>query len=125
MVENGRVRSHAGDAPLRFPGEPRLRYVEERAAVRLGRATQVSRWPRATSWPSSTMTWWWTQPGSTTASRPSRLADDIACVTGLILPLTLESQSQLLLEQFATFGKGFRRKVYRLPDGASQDPLFP
>lgn len=52
-------------------------------------------------------------------------ADDIACVTGLILPLTLESQSQLLLEQFATFGKGFRRKVYRLPDASSQDPLFP
>jgi GT2 family glycosyltransferase len=52
-------------------------------------------------------------------------ADDIACVTGLILPLTLESQSQLLLEQFATFGKGFRRKVYRLPDASAQDPLFP
>jgi GT2 family glycosyltransferase len=52
-------------------------------------------------------------------------ADDIACVTGLILPLALESQSQLLLEQFATFGKGFRRKVYRLPDARSQDPLFP
>ena len=52
-------------------------------------------------------------------------ADDIACVTGLILPLTLESQSQLLLEQFATFGKGFHRKVYRLPDASSQDPLFP
>ena len=46
-------------------------------------------------------------------------------MTGLILPLTLESQSQLLLEQFATFGKGFHRKVYRLPDAASQDPLFP
>ena len=52
-------------------------------------------------------------------------ADDIACVTGLILPLTLESQSQLLLEQFATFGKGFRRKIYRLPDARGQDPLFP
>jgi GT2 family glycosyltransferase len=52
-------------------------------------------------------------------------ADDVACVTGLILPLTLESHSQLLLEQFATFGKGFRREVYRLPDSSSRDPLFP
>ena len=57
--------------------------------------------------------------------RAFEAADDIACVTGLILPLTLESQSQLLLEQFATFGKGFHRKVYRLPDARSQDPLFP
>jgi GT2 family glycosyltransferase len=52
-------------------------------------------------------------------------ADDIACVTGLILPLTLESHSQLLLEQFASFGKGFRRRVYRLPDATARDPLFP
>jgi GT2 family glycosyltransferase len=52
-------------------------------------------------------------------------ADDVACVTGLILPLELETHSQLLLEQFATFGKGFRRRTYRLREARSADPLFP
>jgi GT2 family glycosyltransferase len=52
-------------------------------------------------------------------------ADDVACVTGLILPLALESPGQVLVEQFASFGKGFSRRVYRLPEAASRDPLFP
>ncbi len=52
-------------------------------------------------------------------------AEDIACVTGLILPLELETDSQLLLEQFASFGKGFRRHTYRLPDAREENPLLP
>ncbi len=52
-------------------------------------------------------------------------AEDIACVTGLILPLELETESQLLLEQFASFGKGFRRHTYRLPDACDENPLLP
>lgn len=52
-------------------------------------------------------------------------APDIACVTGLILPLELESESQLLLEQFAGFGKGFQRKVYRLEEARKENPLLP
>jgi GT2 family glycosyltransferase len=52
-------------------------------------------------------------------------ADDIACVTGLILPLELEADSQLLLEQFAGFGKGFRRRTFRLPEAREHNPLFP
>ena len=34
-------------------------------------------------------------------------ARDVACVTGLILPLELETDSQLLLEQFAGSAKAF------------------
>ena len=52
-------------------------------------------------------------------------APDVACVTGLILPRELETDSQLLLEQFARFGKGFRRRTYRLPEARKADPLFP
>jgi GT2 family glycosyltransferase len=52
-------------------------------------------------------------------------ADDVACVTGLILPLGLEDDSQLLLEQFAGFGKGFHRHTYRLPEAREDNPLFP
>lgn len=51
--------------------------------------------------------------------------DDIACVTGLILPLELETIGQLLLEQFMTLGKGFRRQVFRLPDALERHPLLP
>ena len=52
-------------------------------------------------------------------------ADDVACVTGMILPLTLESPTQVLIEQFASFGKGYRRTRFRLPDTRRHDPLFP
>ncbi len=51
--------------------------------------------------------------------------DDIACVTGLILPLELETESQLLLEQFMALGKGFSREIFRLPDALQRHPLLP
>jgi GT2 family glycosyltransferase len=52
-------------------------------------------------------------------------ADDVACVTGLILPLELETDDQLLLEQFMTLGKGFSRESYRLPESLTEYPLLP
>ena len=52
-------------------------------------------------------------------------SDDVACVTGLIAPLELEDDSQLLLEQFAGFGKGFHRETYRLPQALDTHPLLP
>ena len=51
--------------------------------------------------------------------------DDVDCVTGLILPLELETDHQLLLEQFAGFGKGFRRRTYRRPEPHSGVPVYP
>jgi O-antigen biosynthesis protein len=50
---------------------------------------------------------------------------DIDCVTGLILPLELETESQLLLDQFAGFGKGFERRTYRLPETRNGESLYP
>jgi GT2 family glycosyltransferase len=52
-------------------------------------------------------------------------APDVAAATGLILPLTLDSEAQLLLEQFAAFGKGFAPVTHRLTEGRARDPLFP
>jgi GT2 family glycosyltransferase len=49
----------------------------------------------------------------------------IGCVTGLILPLQLETRSQLLLDQFTGFGKGFEPRSFRLRAGREADPLFP
>jgi GT2 family glycosyltransferase len=51
--------------------------------------------------------------------------DDVDCVTGLIVPLELETDSQLLLEQFAGFGKGFRPRTYRLSDTDAGTPVYP
>lgn len=53
-------------------------------------------------------------------------ADDLEadCVTGLILPLKLETDAQLLLERFAGFAKGFTRVSYNLRDHRG-DRLFP
>lgn len=50
--------------------------------------------------------------------------DSVDCVTGMILPLKLETDAQWLLERFAGFGKGFEVTRFTL-DQASDDPLFP
>ena len=50
---------------------------------------------------------------------------ELDCVTGLILPLELESPVQLLIERFASFGKGFVPRVYSLSAPPLNQPLFP
>jgi GT2 family glycosyltransferase len=52
-------------------------------------------------------------------------ADDVACVTGLILPGELETDSQLRLEQFMALGKGFSHRTFRLPESWAAYPLLP
>ena len=50
---------------------------------------------------------------------------DTACVTGLILPLELDTPAQLLFEQFGGFGKGFQRRSFDLAPNHPPDALFP
>jgi O-antigen biosynthesis protein len=52
------------------------------------------------------------------------VAPQVACVTGPILPLELETPAQLWAEAYWGLGKGFKRRVFdrRAPDGG---PLFP
>ncbi len=49
---------------------------------------------------------------------------DVACVTGLILPLELETPAQLLLEEFGGYAKGFERRTWGL-DQHRMGPLYP
>jgi GT2 family glycosyltransferase len=52
------------------------------------------------------------------------VADDVACVTGLVLPFELETPAQCWFEEFGGFGKGFAPRVYNMrhrPD----TPLYP
>jgi len=49
----------------------------------------------------------------------------VACVTGMILPAELETPSQLLLEQYGGFAKGFQERRFNLAENRPASPLFP
>jgi GT2 family glycosyltransferase len=109
----------------RFAGESRLRYVEEpRPSASLARnagLAAVGGEVVAFTDDDVVVDPLWLR------SSVERLtgAPGVECVTGLILPLELESESQLLLEQFAGFGKGFEPRTYRLPQAREENPLLP
>jgi GT2 family glycosyltransferase len=51
--------------------------------------------------------------------------EGVACVTGLILPTELRTPTQVLLEAFGNFGKGFQQRLTDLGKYRPDDPLFP
>jgi GT2 family glycosyltransferase len=52
--------------------------------------------------------------------------DDAGCITGLVLPLQLETDAQILFEKEGGFRKGFLRAVYRpFSEGKPFYPCFP
>lgn len=53
------------------------------------------------------------------------IAPDVACVTGMIFPLELETAAQGLVETATGFNKGYRRSIFRLRAAAREDLLFP
>lgn len=54
-----------------------------------------------------------------------RAADNVACVTGLIMAAELQTQPQVMLETNGNFSKGFRSRVIDLDAHRPADPLFP
>lgn len=50
---------------------------------------------------------------------------DIGCVTGLILPMELETPAQDLIEQFGGFARGYDIRHFSPKETTSQGPLFP
>jgi glycosyltransferase involved in cell wall biosynthesis len=52
-------------------------------------------------------------------------ADDVACVTGLIMPRELDTLAQSLIEEYGGYAKGFARRVFDLHEHRPEDPLFP
>lgn len=53
------------------------------------------------------------------------VADDVACVTGAILPSELETQPQVWLEEFGGFHKGFRREIFNATTHRRDMALYP
>ncbi len=49
----------------------------------------------------------------------------VVCVCGLIAPLQLETPTQLLVERFAGYAKGFAPRLYSLASPPPDQPLFP
>jgi GT2 family glycosyltransferase len=54
-----------------------------------------------------------------------KVGQNVACVTGLILPAELETPTQVWLEQFGGFSKGYQTKILDLADHRPVDHLFP
>lgn len=53
------------------------------------------------------------------------LDDNVACVTGLVLPLELQTPAQCLFEEFGGFAKGFQRRRYDLGEHRGTGALYP
>jgi O-antigen biosynthesis protein len=54
----------------------------------------------------------------------SAFTPGVSCVTGLIMPLAIDTPIQALFEQFAGFGKGLEHRSFQMADN-HDDPLFP
>jgi GT2 family glycosyltransferase len=109
----------------RFPGSDRLSYIEE---PRPGLSRARNAGLAAADGEIVAFTDDDTVPDPDWIHRLARRFEsepDAACVTGLILPLELETETQLLLEQFARFDKGFVRRTYRLPERRNGQPVYP
>jgi O-antigen biosynthesis protein len=126
VVENRPARSTVARVlQERFGDDERIRYVEERrpglacarnAGLRAARGELVAftdddvlvdaAWVPA-------------------IRRAFAAAPEVGCVTGLILPLELETPAQLLIERFASYGKGFLPRIYSLEKPPPDQPLFP
>jgi GT2 family glycosyltransferase len=54
-------------------------------------------------------------------------ADNVACVTGLVMPAEIETPSQAWFEQFGGFSRarGFERLMFDLHTNRPREPLFP
>jgi GT2 family glycosyltransferase len=50
---------------------------------------------------------------------------DVACLTGRILPLSLETRAQILFDQFTSFDKGVQPRLFRLGSMSTDEPLLP
>jgi GT2 family glycosyltransferase len=52
-------------------------------------------------------------------------AENVACVTGAIVPIELETVAQAWIEQFGGFHKGFERRVFDNGAHKLENPLYP
>jgi glycosyltransferase involved in cell wall biosynthesis len=107
-----------------FPGERRLRYVEEpRSSVSLARNTGLARAEAevvAFTDDDVTVDRFWLR-----AAVEALLSEGgIACVTGISLPRECESDTRFRLGRQLLLDEGLRRATYRLPDLPRESPVL-
>jgi GT2 family glycosyltransferase len=112
------VRLHYGD-------DPRVRYVrEERKGVSWARNSgiAVARGTIVAFTDDDVMVdaHWLTE-----LVRAFAISDDVACVTGLVLPLELETSAQIWFEQYGGFSKGMALRVFDTRQFHPKTPLHP
>src|SRR5262249_15347404 len=54
-----------------------------------------------------------------------KATENVACVTGLVFPLELETPTQVWFEEFGGFSKGFRKRVFGWVRGGDGSALYP
>jgi glycosyltransferase involved in cell wall biosynthesis len=58
-------------------------------------------------------------------TRAFTAADNVGCVSGMILPLEMETTAQQFIEEYGGYCKGFERTIYNLGEHRPNHPLFP
>ena len=53
------------------------------------------------------------------------MAENVACVTGMIFPIELQTPAQVWIEQYGGFSKGCTRCVFNLAENRPNNPLYP
>lgn len=61
----------------------------------------------------------------TEIARAFESTSDVACVSGLLLPMELETPAQVWFEQYGGFSRGFEGRVYDLKEHRLPTPLYP
>lgn len=125
VVENRPQHSQVREAlRLEFGSDERVRYVQEHspglasarnAGLRVARGELVAFTDDDVSVDRSWLT----------ALCDAFACTDVDCVTGLIAPLEFTTPTQLLVERFASYGKGFDARIYSLRAPPPDEPLFP
>ncbi len=126
VVENRPARSTVRrELEERFGADERIRYVEERhpgLACARNAGLRVARGELVAFTDDDVLV----DPAWVPAIRDAFAATPgVDCVTGLILPLELETPAQLLVERFASYGKGFVPRIYSMDEPPPDQPLFP
>ena len=58
-------------------------------------------------------------------ARGFEVVENVACVTGLIVPLELETPAQFLFEAYGGFTRGFSRRIFDLREHRWKKPSYP
>lgn len=126
VVDNAPITSATADLiALEYANEAKIRYIrEDRPGLSAGRNRGIvearGKIVAVTDDDVVVDRYWLTE-----LVRGFNQAENVGCVTGLLLPLELETFAQFLLEAYRSFTKGFARRLFDLRKHAWRRPSYP